>query len=254
MTEEHGIPAEPTGHEPEAAASAYLAGDGTAEQRSRFETHLLGCEECWFEVRTAREGRAAAESLRESAPQAAREYLRTLASHLPEAAEPTPPPPTPAPRRGRHRFALAAGVVAAALLVGGIGTQLWSGAETLEETLVVAEQAVRIEPAVLDRTQPPPLREFGGFTWQGSALRTVGEREAKVHRYLDPAGAEVLLISSPDLFPRAKAAATVSGTKWTAAISEGVVFCVGVHDGVSWLVVGQTRDAAVAAGRAAGLA
>ena len=63
-------------HEPEVAAAVYLAGTLDAAERERFEEHLLGCEECWSEVRTAHRGRALAESLREVAPQPLRERVR----------------------------------------------------------------------------------------------------------------------------------------------------------------------------------
>ena len=54
-------------HEPEVAATVYLAGTLDAAERERFEEHLLACEECWQEVQLAHRGRALAESLGEVA-------------------------------------------------------------------------------------------------------------------------------------------------------------------------------------------
>jgi anti-sigma factor RsiW len=50
-------------HEPEVAATVYLAGSLDAVERERFEEHLLSCEECWQQVQLAHRGLALSESL-----------------------------------------------------------------------------------------------------------------------------------------------------------------------------------------------
>lgn len=98
-------------HEPEVAAAVYLAGILDATARERFEDHLLACEDCWGEVRTAHRGRALAESLREVAPQPLHERVRASVAAAWRSD-----------RRRRRRPLVAVAVVAAVLAVvaGGL--------------------------------------------------------------------------------------------------------------------------------------
>ena len=63
-------------HNPESWAAAYLGGAMRPSRRQSFEAHLLGCDDCWQEVRLARQGRRLAEEAREIAPPGLRERIR----------------------------------------------------------------------------------------------------------------------------------------------------------------------------------
>jgi anti-sigma factor RsiW len=94
-------------HDPEARAAAYLGGELRRRQREQFETHLLGCDDCWGQVVLGRRGRAMAESLREVAPQRLRERLRATVEITPQGD-----------RRASRRGALVATVAVFAVVVG----------------------------------------------------------------------------------------------------------------------------------------
>lgn len=248
-------------HESQAWAAAHLAGELDPGRRERFATHLLRCEACWSEVRAARDGRALAEELRESAAQDLREYVRALAaggSPAPEQAGITTLPdggPAAAriPRR-RRWLTTAAAAVAGAVLAGGLTVGLLSSdPTTVEAPLVAAAAAYRADPASFARTDPPPTRRLGALTWQGTTREDLAGRPAIAYRYADGAGRSLLLVSSEDPFPRAKHASPVVGSSWTASIDGVVMFCVD-HGGLSWLVIGESAQDTVEAGRQAGLA
>ena len=70
-------------HEPEKAAAAYLSGTMRSRRRTRFEQHIVDCEDCWQEVQLGRTGRSFAESGRELAPQNTRENIRAVIAAYP---------------------------------------------------------------------------------------------------------------------------------------------------------------------------
>src|SRR6266487_4323566 len=51
-------------HDPDRLAAEFLSGDLAGARRRLVERHLLDCDECWWEVAQARQGRHAAEALR----------------------------------------------------------------------------------------------------------------------------------------------------------------------------------------------
>ncbi len=63
-------------HDPALTAAPYLAGELERSERDRFEEHLMHCEDCWAEVRSARQGLTAVERTRELAPAHLRERVR----------------------------------------------------------------------------------------------------------------------------------------------------------------------------------
>lgn len=250
-------------HDPEASAAAYLAGDVSGVGRAEFETHLLGCEPCWAELRAARDGRALAESLRESAPQAVREYLRTVVAAAPDGAGDPNVHAGGLDRRSggsgrggsrRSWLSMAAAVIVGAVIAGG-ATLSVTGSErdADQDTLVAAAQAYQAPGVASERTGRPPVARIGDLRWQGTSAQTLDGRPTTVYRYGDGSGPRVLLVSSPTPFPRAKNAQPVVGTSWTAEIGGAVMFCVD-HGGLSWLVISDSRDRSVEAGKQAGLA
>ncbi len=199
-------------HDPERAAATYLAGELDRRGRTRFERHLLGCEDCWWETKAVRTGRMLAESLRETAPAALRERIRAVAT-LPAA---------PRPRRT---------------------SPLW-----WPYTLVAAAVAVLVLIVVLvpDAPRPQPV----ALTEAANLYRTGAPQQ---HTYTAPSGARLLVITSPERFPRAVDAHEIAPARsWTAEVDGTVMLCVD-QPGISWLAIAATDSDALTAGRVLGL-
>lgn len=213
--------ADPT-HDPEASAAAYLAGDLCGAGRAEFEAYLSGCEACWEELRAARDGRALAESLRESAPQAMREYLRTVVAAQPDGNVNSDVRgggldghSRGSGRGGAHRswLSLAAAVIVGAVVAGG-ATLSVTGSErgADQQALVAAAQVYRAPGVATERTGRPPVAQLGDLRWQGTSSQASDGRPATIYRYGDGSGGRLLLVISPTLFPGAKNAEPVVGT------------------------------------------
>lgn len=249
-------------HDPERDAAAYLGGDLPPVVRAAFETHMLTCDPCWTEVSEARTGRALAEALREAAPQDLRELLRTIAASAPERTDPERAFVTGS---GRARFRqlslrtrtgrIVAAAASVAVLAVGV-TTLIPGSSNPEASLVAAAALYQTHPRDADPAPgAPPVRSIDGMSWRGSVQQSLAGQPAVVHRYADAAGHRVLLMSSTVEFPRAVSAKPVGpmGKNWIATIGRAVMFCAAAY-GLSWLVLADSDEQALAAGRAAGLA
>jgi len=245
-------------HDPEHDAAAYLDGALSTDARRTFEAHMVACDRCWAEMSAARTGRALAESLRESAPQTLRERLRAIA-----ATEPDPDASVGATRqratrwhgRPRRIAAAAALIVAVAVALTGVAPSAITGPGLTQNPLQAAATVYRSGAAQSGAAaEQPPVRRIGDLTWQGTAVQRLADQAAIVHRYGDDAGHRVMLVSSTRPFPRADDAQTMGpGTSWIAEINGAVMYCAD-RDGLSWLVIADSRDRALSAGRAVGLA
>ena len=232
-------------HDPERAAAAYLAGELSPRQRERFEAHMLGCEECWREVKAGRDGRALAESLREVAPQHLRERIRATIAAVPE----------PRHYRMRIRMPTLLGVVAALLAVGVAGGLL-AGRERAPAQPAPITAAVASYGAGLSAwdptSQPPPTRQLGGLTWRGSGRGELAGLPVVAHAYQDAAGHRLVLLVASRTFPQAAGARHgSSGASWTAQVNGVVLYCAD-HPAPS-LVLGADRAQVVAAAQRLGL-
>lgn len=246
-------------HDPERDAAGLLGGDLPPAARAAFEAHMLSCDACWSEVSRARTGRALAEGLRESAPQDLRELLRAIASTSPESAGAEaagarrPARPSRLPSNRRTAKVLAAAATLAVLAAGAV--LLVPGSENREASLIAAASVFQNEPrnAVPVQAQPP-VRNIAGMAFQGSVAQPLAGQPALVYRYADTAGHRVVLVSSSVEFPRAANAVPIDamGKNWIATVDGTQMLCVD-HDGLSWLVMSDSRDEALAAGREAGL-
>lgn len=236
-------------HDPELDAGHYLGGAMSSHQREQYEAHLLGCEGCWAEIRAAQAGRALAEMLRGAAPQAAREHLRAIAAIESVSIV--------GPRARRRsvpaRFAAAAAVFVLAATVAVSVALIGSGSRP--DPLEAAVTVYQTRSFVAERTGlAPPVRRVGEMVWEGTRAQSLDGSPAVLHRYGDPAGHRLLLVSSDLEFPRPASAQMVGASQaWVAEIDGAVLFCVD-HDGLSWLVITDSREESLAAGRAAGLA
>lgn len=63
-------------HDPERHAAEYVSGELSRRATRWFEAHLLGCDDCWQEVRIGRAGRVLAEDARDQVPVGLRDRVR----------------------------------------------------------------------------------------------------------------------------------------------------------------------------------
>jgi Putative zinc-finger len=230
-------------HDPERAAAAYLAGELSPGQRERFEAHMLGCEDCWREVKASRQGRALAESLREAAPQHLRERVRaTIAA-------------APAPPRRRVRMPALLGIVAALAVVGLAGGLLAVRAPAPAQPPPIAAAVASYRAGLAGwgpATQPPPARQLGGLTWQEARRGALAGLPVVAHAYQDAAGHRVVLLVADNSFPQATGARhSASGATWMAQVNGVVLYCAD-HPAPS-LVVGADQAQVLAAAQRLGL-
>lgn len=246
-------------HDPERDAAAYLGGDLAPAGREKFEAHMLICDACWSEVSQARTGRALAEGLREAAPQDLRELLRAIASSPEQTGSAAALVLRPAGGRRRalggvalRRLAATAAVVA--VLGVGVALLIPQTADG-EATLVAAASVFQADSREGAPAQvQPPVQSIAGMTYQGALAQPLAGQPALIYRYTDAAGHRVVLMSSTEEFPRAVNAQAIDpmGKNWIASVDGAQMLCVS-HGGLSWLVISDSRDEALAAGREAGL-
>ncbi|MGB0436214.1 MAG: hypothetical protein ACPGIJ_04460 [Mycobacterium sp.] len=254
-----------TDHDSAGIVAQFLADGLEPEDRRSVEAHMLGCDTCWAEMITARAGRTLAESLREPAPQSARETLRSIAADpLPEpVADPVrewPATPRRRPVRwlqsgfggGRQVAAAALVAVVVAALTGVVS--LLSAQPPEANPLQAAAAEYQVPPGnPADRGERPPAERIGDLVWTETTHKAIGSQQATLYRYAGPQGHRLVLISSTESFPRAgNAQAVGSGPEWMADIDGATVLCADSH-GLSWLVVAGSEDEALAAGDAVGL-
>jgi Putative zinc-finger len=234
-------------HDPERAAAAYLAGELSPRQRERFETHMLGCEDCWREVKAGRDGRMLAESLREVAPQHLRERIRTTIAAA------------PAGRRRRIRLGTRMpallGVVAALLAVGVAGGLLAmrEHAPAQPAPITAAVASYRAGTSAWTPTgEPPPAHELGGLTWQGATRGELAGLPVVAHTYQDTSGHRLMLLIAGQPFPQAVGARHASsGATWTAQVDGAVLYCA--DQPAPSLLLGDDRAEVLAAAQRLGL-
>jgi hypothetical protein len=204
-------------HEPEVAATVYLAGTLDAAERERFEEHLLACEECWREVQLAHRGRALAESLREVAPQRLRERVRTAVAAASRSD-----------RRRRRRPMVAAAVAAtvvAVIAAAVLANQRPTDQPQVIEAAVASYRAGGLRGAPLPAVRPPAAR-LGDLRWQGAERGRLAGLEVVAHDYRDSAGRRVTLLVADRSFPEAVGARHPPGVQtWTAEVDEVVLLC-----------------------------
>lgn len=252
-------------HDAAGNAARYLAGELSPEERRALETHMMNCDTCWTEMVGARAGRALAESLREPAPQAARELLRSIAAAPPadsaiQGSGPVGFGRRSAPGRwlhagsaGRQRLAAAALVVLVGAALTGVVALLSGRPGSDPLRAAAAEYYVPASQPVGTGAQPPVVR-IGDLVWTGTDHTTLADQRVTVYRYADSHDRRLVMISSTESFPRADNARDVgAGPEWIADIDGAAVLCADA-DGLSWLVVAGSQGAALAAGAAAGLA
>jgi hypothetical protein len=204
-------------HEPEVAAAVYLAGTLEVAERERFEEHLLACEECWGEVRTAHRGRALAESLREVAPQPLRERVRASVAAASRSE-----------RRRRRRPLVAVAITATVLAVVAVG--LLARQDNTGQPAVIAAAVASYRTGHLNgwaaTPAQPPVRRAGDLRWRGARQGWLAGLPVVAHEYRDAAGRQVTLLRADRSFPEAAGANHPPGTAiWVATVDGVGVLC-----------------------------
>lgn len=188
-----------SGHDPERDAAAYLAGEQSSRARSKFETHLLDCEECWTEVRLARMGRAAGEWAREMAPPGLKEQVRAAVVLSPER------------RRRAPRALLPA---AAVLMMGALSaTLLLPAAGRQPEPIAAALSAFRSDDVPTGRPSQLPAPDLTGvgLRLMAGGRTVLGSLPADVFSYQGPGDQRLFLYIGDSTFPDARNAVERSG-------------------------------------------
>lgn len=185
-----------TAHEPDRDAAAYVTGTMTPDERERFEAHLLTCETCWGEVRLDREGRALAESARETAPAELRESVR--AAVLAAAPDRAASPPIPLRRRRDRLRVLAAVAAVFALLVAGIVAH-----SAFPPTTIDAAMTAYAQSQVEAHHEPMPAPDLGalGMARIGATHMQIGAMDVEAFAYRTDAGSRMTLFVADQPFP-----------------------------------------------------
>ena len=203
-------------HDPERDAALYVSGEMRQAERGRFESHLLGCDDCWREVSLGRRGRGMVEITREIAPPGLRDDVRAAIS--------VAPVPTRVPRR----------LVLVAAVVSVLAVSIFGAAQIRSRQqpppIAAALAAARTETLTARGPSEQPAPDLSS---QGLEL-VMGERvdlaglASDAFMYRNTAGEAVLLFVSRTTFPVAHDATSqalgVNG--WTAQ-SDGMTLVCG---------------------------
>lgn len=218
-------------HDPERDAAAYLGGLMSRRKRRRFEAHIVDCENCWAEVDAGRKGRALAESARELAPQQLRERVRAAVESI-------------EPGTRRPRWVLATATVVVAILAA----TAYFVSRPEQPAVISAVLTIFDEERALGTSVSPHLpRNLGHMSLVATERRAIDGVDVVIHRYSDPAGADLSIYEAEEQWPVAVGAEhdPESGT-WTASVGGVVVLCA--TEPVPLLVVSESgRDVQMAA-------
>jgi hypothetical protein len=196
-------------HDPELDASRYVQGEMSDRTRRRFESHLLGCEQCWSEVNQARAGRALAERARELSPPSLREDVRAAVAM------------SEAPGRRRVRIlvpvavAVTIGLVASGVFLASV---LRGPSEPRPIAAALASFRSAGAPASGRSLHAPPDLSAAGLRLLGSGRSSLGGMPVDVFWFTSGRSKVVLFVSS-ERFPEALGAQERAGAVhgWRAA-------------------------------------
>ncbi len=223
-------------HDPERNAALYVQGEMPERSRRRFESHLLGCEQCWNEVQEARAGRAVAERGRELSPPGLREDVRAAVAM------------SEAPGRRKVRIlvpatvAVLAGLVASGLLLGGL---FRGGGPAQPRPIAAALASFRSDqaPGPAPSLHAPPDLSPAGLQLLGSGRSSLGGMPVDVFWFTN-GRTKVVLFLSGERFPEAIGAQERAGAVhgWRAADDGVQLVCADTP--VSYLLM--SRDGSLA--------
>jgi len=201
------------GHNPERDAAAYLGGLMRARDVTRFEGHLVECEDCWKEVSVARLGRSLAERTRELAPAELRESVRASVAATGDA-------------RGRGlSWRAPLGIAAAMALVATFSAllvlQVRDGNPAPIAVAIQDYQNGKLPVMETPARGAPDLSTIG-FRLTSGGSGALGGFPVDAFAYIDAAGASVFVYMSEYDFPVAAHAGAVSGGGTWRATEDGI--------------------------------
>lgn len=245
-------------HDPERDAATYLVGGFGRSERVGFEQHLLSCDECWQEVRQARQGRAVAELAREHAPGHLRERIRsTLAEECPraEGRERSGEARPATSRRLRLRALPVAAFAVAASAITVVALATSSGTADRQPALIRAALAAFAHDRLPGRemaTEAIPDMSAVGLHPVGEGNGRLAGVAVSAFAYRDAAGRALVIYLSSTPLPQAAGAAMVgsAGTAWVA--HEGKTMLLGARIGHPMLILGSDEALVRSAGRILG--
>jgi len=228
-------------HDPELLAAELMSGELPRRQRRRLERHLLDCEDCWREVALARRGREVAEELRLVSPPAVRDRIRAIVDVEPlrhlggfrRFAD-----LIGAPRR--PRWALAAALLSAAILVG-----VQVNHDTPPGQIAGLARMYQHQPLAGDPSrEPPPVSGAAGYTWSQARRLVLAGQPVIVHEYVSAHGGRILLARATVEFPRPGNAQNLASGDWIADVQHVRMYCTNRPQPT--IVLGTDPDAVAA--------
>ncbi len=233
---------------PKGNVAAFISGVLSAELRREFDEHLLECEECWQALQEDRTGRAAALSLRSSAP----DWLADRVTLMVEVASmqgETGNAPTRQQRRvlarsfrtGRgtslvayRRVALVVAAVCISIVGAGLGWTLTKSSPTDDP----AQVAIVVAMAKADSGHGQTASKSMHLNAGGQSLLV---KSMPFH------GGVVLVATSPSPFPMPAASRVLTGSStdaWMATQGKIAEYCVNQVAGkMSMLIVAEMPEA-----------
>jgi hypothetical protein len=216
-------------HDPERDAALYVQGEMAERSRRRFESHLMGCEECWMEVQQARAGRALAERGRELSPPGLREDVRAAVAMS----------ELPGPRRARILVPVVA-VVVVGLVVSGlvIADALHGAGQPRPIAAALASFRSDRAPASAPALHAPPDLSNAGLHLQGSGRSSLGGMLVDAYWFTNGRTKVVLFLSS-ERFPEAAGAQERTGAVHGWRAVDAGVHLVCADSPVSYLLMSR---------------
>jgi hypothetical protein len=190
-------------HDPELTAAAYLAGELSADERERFEQHLIDCEACWKEVDAGRRGMTAVEGARELAPSHLRERIRKAIGKR-----------TPAKPRNAVRIRLLA--AAAVLILGAGGSAAFlalrdTGSEPRAIAAAISGYTTSRLPGSSTTESPAPDLSSLHLTEVGAGAGRLGGVAVTAFMYHDESGRRLMVYVGTRSFPAPDGATPLHG-------------------------------------------
>jgi hypothetical protein len=211
-------------HEPELNAASYVSGEMRRHERRRFETHLLGCEDCWREVSLGWRGRGLVEASREVSPPGLRDEIRAAISIAPR------------PSRLPRRLVLAAtAVMLVTLSIFGLAEIRDRNQPAAISAAIVAARTETLASSGPSTREPPDLSSQGLRLIMGERVN-LGDLTTDAFMYRDEVGESVFLFVSGSSFPVARGASSHPGGNGWQAQSDGMTLVCGDRP-VNYLVI-----------------
>jgi hypothetical protein len=204
---------------------AFLAGElGPADAR-RWDEHLLECERCWQEVREDRDGRLAAELLRQPAPAGLADRVR-FAVELAAAGISSPRLPRRGVRLRWPRFA-GAGAVAVGVVVTAVVLLMPGGRASMPAAVAAVARYAETVPPPAQPPEPGTGPRAAPVEVGPPVMITAGGQRI-VARTWRLGGTEAVVAVSGRPFPMPPGAHGMSGggMAWSARVGTLGLYCV----------------------------